>query len=163
MENNFWRQCSSCKSPISFEKDYYRCSVSTCQQKRTNYVFCSVPCFERHLPGARHKDAWAEQETAPTQAQAAAAAPQADMTGTGGQRRIIAQGSKPQVSGNSHLESEILVVVSKLKQYIKSQYDYSTSADVMTLLSDMIRRECDKAADRARADGRKTVMARDFR
>lgn len=60
-----WKKCSSCKKMIGFGAGYYVCSVSTCNGKRTGYVFCSVPCFERHLPGARHKDAAAIEETSP--------------------------------------------------------------------------------------------------
>ena len=56
---NFWRKCSSCKKPIALKSKYYVCSVSTCNGLRTGYVFCSVACFERHLPGARHKQAGA--------------------------------------------------------------------------------------------------------
>lgn len=152
-----WRNCSSCKSEIGLATDYYTCSVSTCNQKNTNYVFCSVACFERHLPGARHKDAWAEQNTAPRHAVPAAA----NNTPAPGQRRIIASKPSP-VTSNVSVPMEVLVVVSKLKAYIKAKYDYNTSNDVIDKLTEMIRIECDKAADRARADGRKTVMGRDF-
>jgi hypothetical protein len=62
----FWRKCSSCKKPIALNAKYYECSVSTCNRIRTGYVFCSVDCFERHLPGARHKQAGAIEKTAPS-------------------------------------------------------------------------------------------------
>ena len=67
MENKVWRKCSACKKEILQKAPYYRCSVSTCNQKRFDYAFCSVSCFERHLPGARHKDAAAMNEVAPSQ------------------------------------------------------------------------------------------------
>ena len=159
---DFWRNCSSCKKEIPFSTNYYVCSVSTCKQKRNNFAFCSVPCFERHLPGARHKDAWAEEEASPSQAQHQATQQQSSSS-EGGRRRIVASKPSPTTSASAALNSEILVVVSKLKNYIKANYDFNTSQDVMAHLSEMIRRECDRAADNARNDGRKTVMARDFK
>lgn len=81
-----------------------------------------------------------------------------------GQRRIVV--SNPQnksAGGSSPMSQEVLVVVSKMKQYIKDRADMNTSGDVSDVLSDIIRRACDDAIDQARADGRKTVMARDFR
>lgn len=50
-----------------------------------------------------------------------------------------------------------------MKQYIKDRADMNTSGDVNDVLSDMIRRACDDAIAHARSDGRKTVMARDFK
>lgn len=63
---------------------------------------------------------------------------------------------------NSHSEKEILVVVSKLKNYIRSVSGMNTAGNVVPALSDTIRNLCDQAIDKARSDGRKTVMGRDF-
>ena len=63
---------------------------------------------------------------------------------------------------NSHGEEEILVVVSKLKQYIRSVSGMNTAGNVATALSDTIRKLCDQAIEKAKTDGRKTVMDRDF-
>ena len=60
-----WKLCSSCRKPIEYGSVYQKCSVSTCNRKRTANYFCSVECWDAHLPGARHRDAWAEEETAP--------------------------------------------------------------------------------------------------
>src|SRR5580704_13254131 len=72
MENNdadnSWRKCSVCKKAIGFGARYYTCSVSTCNSQRTGYVFCSVPCFDAHIPGAKHRDAAAMEEKAPMRA-----------------------------------------------------------------------------------------------
>ncbi len=57
---------------------------------------------------------------------------------------------------------ETLVVVSKLKQYIRSASGMSTSSNVAPVLSDTVRQLCDQAIERAKADKRKTVMDRDF-
>ena len=59
-------------------------------------------------------------------------------------------------------DKEILVVASKIKKYVRSVAGMSTSANVLPKLSDAIRSLCDQAIENARADGRKTVMDRDF-
>jgi histone H3/H4 len=58
--------------------------------------------------------------------------------------------------------NDVLVVVSKLKNHIRSVSGMNTSASVAPVLSDIIRRLCDQAIERARSDGRKTVLDRDF-
>lgn len=58
--------------------------------------------------------------------------------------------------------NENLVVVSKLKSYIKNSAGLSTSGSVPDVLSEQIRKMCDGAIENARKDGRKTVMDRDF-
>lgn len=58
--------------------------------------------------------------------------------------------------------NEVLVVASKLKNYIRDKADMNTSANVMPALSARIRELCDQAVENARKDGRKTVMDRDF-
>jgi histone H3/H4 len=63
---------------------------------------------------------------------------------------------------DSNSEKEILVVTSKLKKYIRSSAGMSTSANVAPALSDTIRNLVDQAVETAKADGRKTVMDRDF-
>ena len=162
--SGIWRKCSVCKKDIPLKGRYYECSVSTCTGKRTGLVFCSVPCFERHLPGARHKDAAAIENKAPATAAPAPAAPAA--TSSGGKRRII-PASKPQTATSAPIgqasSHEILVVVSKVKKYIQDRGDMNTSQSVMSLLSDKIRHLCDSAIEEARKDGRKTVMDRDFK
>lgn len=155
IDSNTWKKCSVCKKPIAFGGKYYVCSVSTCNSERTGYVFCSMQCFETHLPGARHRDAGAIEKKAPMTA--AAEAP----------RRIIVNSpSAPASSGapamKSPMENEVLVVVSKMKQYIKDVSDMNTAEDVNRIISQMIRVHLDRAIENARSDGRKTVMARDF-
>ena len=59
-------------------------------------------------------------------------------------------------------DGDILVVVSKLKAYIRSKAGMNTSGNVAPALSDIVRGLCDRAIDKAREDGRKTVMDRDF-
>lgn len=59
-------------------------------------------------------------------------------------------------------EQEVLLVVSKLKNYIREASGMNTAGNVAPLLSDKIRQMCDQAIERARSDGRKTVKDRDF-
>ncbi|MCB0352371.1 MAG: hypothetical protein KDD64_02565 [Bdellovibrionales bacterium] len=57
---------------------------------------------------------------------------------------------------------EVLVVVSKLKNYIKSSAGMNTSGNVPAKLSEIIKGLCQDAVEHAKKDGRKTVMDRDF-
>jgi len=61
------------------------------------------------------------------------------------------------------MSDEVLVVVSKLKKYIKDSSDMNTSGNVADALSSILRRMCDQAIESAKSEGRKTVMDRDFR
>lgn len=149
-----WRKCSSCKNPIGFKQKYYTCDVSSCNGQRTGYVFCKMTCWENHLPGARHRDASAvSMESPPAQ------------TSTGGVRRIVTGSAAPSVAtyAKPQVPKEILIVASKLKDYIKARAEMNTSADVMEILSDFVRAKCDEAIDNARQEGRKTVLDRDFK
>lgn len=152
-QQNFWRECSSCKKQISYNSKYYECSVSTCTGHRTGYVFCSVNCWERHVPGAKHRDAAAIEKLSPKTAEPG--------------KRIIPSSNTNSVSSSSSThkaaDQEILVVVSKVKSYIKSQADMNVSDDIMELLSQRIRFFCDEAIKKAQSDGRKTVLERDLR
>lgn len=59
--------------------------------------------------------------------------------------------------------SETLVVVSKVKAFIKEKSGgMSTSAAVTDVLTKMVETACLKAIENAKSDGRKTVMDRDF-
>lgn len=157
------KKCSSCKKVIAINQKYYVCSVSTCNGQRTGYSFCSIPCFESHLPGARHRDAGAVERihrlgSAPSTGGSAEAP-------AGGVRRIVAStsgSSQSSFGGQKNVPMETLIVASKLKDYIRAKSDMNTSASVMDILSDIVRRECEKAIDKARQEGRKTVLDRDF-
>jgi hypothetical protein len=56
--------CSVCKKSIPMGTKYYRCSVSTCNSGRLKLRFCSVRCWDIHLPEARHRDAGAVEDMA---------------------------------------------------------------------------------------------------
>jgi histone H3/H4 len=60
------------------------------------------------------------------------------------------------------LEREILVVVSKLKAFVRARSGMNTSDGVANVLSDHLRDLCGEAIRNAARDGRRTVMDRDF-
>jgi hypothetical protein len=177
----YWRRCSSCKNTIQYKAKHYVCSVSTCTRKRTGYVFCSVHCWERHLPGARHRDAAAIEAIAPSfeewqreMAEEESSAPPVTATPAGAlvnntpttpetqaRRFIVREGAKP-ANLSPAPPKEVLVVVSKLKAYIRARSEMNTSDAVMEVLSDKLRELCDEAIENARVAGRKTVLDRDF-
>jgi hypothetical protein len=133
------------------------------------------------VPIYRHRDAWAVEVTSPSPeawalestkqvADSSPSAPSPSVPASPAAKTFLARPAQsvPQTSTSagglsSHeIPHEVLVVVSKLKAYIKARGDMNCSADVMDTLSDKLRRLCDDAILHARQDGRKTVMARDF-
>jgi len=58
--------------------------------------------------------------------------------------------------------SDILVIASKIKKYIKDKKGMNTSASVMAKLTEIVEKACEDAAERAEKAKRKTVMDRDF-
>jgi hypothetical protein len=207
-EAAIWKRCSTCRGPIDFATIYYVCSVSTCNRPRTTYRFCTVECWEEHLPLMRHREAWAVEETSPTQVEWAAqesgvAAPTAPVRPTaevakvedgapapqpiapkpvtaatlapapldaGAPRRRIRVGSAPRPAAAAPVgpaapavgSDDVLVVASRFKTYVRERFGMNTSDAVLDVLSDHLRAICHRAAENARADGRKTVMDRDF-
>ncbi len=57
---------------------------------------------------------------------------------------------------------EILVIVSKVKNYIRTRAGLNTAGNVAPVLSNAVRQMCNLAIESARNDDRKTVMDRDF-
>ena len=163
---NMWRRCSACKQPIALGASYYVCSVSTCNQKRTALAFCDVSCWEVHLPVARHRKAWALDRQAPRtrEAPAAAAPPRAP-------RRSIARATARTPAGASAPASpsgrpedaprEVLIIASRLKEYVRKRCGFNTSERVLDPLSDIVREVVDEAIRSAARDERKTVLDRD--
>ena len=158
-DGSAWRRCSSCKREIAFGATYWVCSVSTCNRKRTGLAFCSTSCWDAHLPLMNHREAWAEERRAPTreahlrEQTAAASAPQTPPA--------PARPAPPPPPAPA-LPAEILVVVSKLKAYVRDRSGMNTSDAVAEVLSAELRRLCDRAIQNARREGRRTVMERDF-
>ena len=60
------------------------------------------------------------------------------------------------------MSEDILVVTSKVKKFIKEKGEMNTSAETIDMLTKAVERLCAKGIESAKADGRKTVMARDI-
>jgi hypothetical protein len=168
-----WRRCSSCKTAIGFGAPYWVCNVSTCNRGRTALAFCSVSCWDAHLAVVNHRESWALERRAPSRAEwereqqavaRAADAPGPAPAGAGrpaAPRRILPPPSSSPRRGDS-VPRDVLVVVSKLKSYVRARSGMNTSDRVVDPLSDALRELCDRAIERARAEGRRTVLDRDF-
>ena len=62
----------------------------------------------------------------------------------------------------SQEDIDVLVVVSKLKSYIKSSSGLNTAGEVPAVLTKAIKTLIADAVSHAKKEGRKTVMERDF-
>jgi hypothetical protein len=173
-EGSRWRRCSSCKAPLAFDAPYWACNVSTCNRGRTALAFCSVSCWDAHLAVVPHRESWAVERRAPTRAQWAreqaaertaaapagtAAAPPAHAATPSAPRRIL---PPPAPARPDPAAREVLIVASKLKAYVRARSGMNTSDRCLEPLSDAVRALADRAIERARAEGRKTVLERDF-
>lgn len=58
--------------------------------------------------------------------------------------------------------ADVLVVTSKIKKFIKEKGEMNTSSETVDVLSKAIEQLCTRGIESAKADGRKTVMARDI-
>jgi len=173
MADSTWMHCSACKRDIAYGAPHWVCSVSTCNRARTRLVFCSVACWDSHVAMLRHRDAWAVEATAPSAAEWAAhlEEEEADREGTRPQfpppgpapapaRRVSIE-PPPATPPTGTADHDVLIVVSKVKKYIKERSGMNTSDAVAEALSDHVRAICDEAIRSAGGDGRKTVLDRD--
>ncbi len=123
------------------------------------------------MPGARHREAWAVEETAPSRAawaQQESAQPQESSVPRKvitvheqPTRRVVSAAVPPEEDRD--LPKDVLVVVSKLKKYIKAKSNMKTSETAIPVLSQELRRICDRAIRIAGEHERKTVLDRDVR
>jgi len=175
----YWRLCTTCRKQLPFGEIYWICSVSTCNRKKMPFTFCSVACWDAHLPVMRHRSAWAEEKRAPSrqqwereQASAVAEEPQRIprqriAPQTSAPFSLSTQEAEPDIAPevtlrDADLPRDILIVVSRLKAYIKARSGMKTSDSVLPVLSDMVRERCDEAIRKASRKGRKTVLDRDL-
>ena len=176
-----WMVCSACKTDIAFGAVHWVCSVSTCNRNRTRLVFCSVPCWDSHVATLRHREAWAVEERAPSREQHAHShasvpdEPPAPVSRPAPSPRPSAPPSQPETAraasatahaggpalSNQYDHDEVLIVVSKMKKYIRDRSGMNTSDAVAEALGDHVRAVCDEAIRAATRDGRKTVLDRD--
>ncbi len=174
-----WLKCSACRNPIPFNAAHWVCSVSTCNRARTRLVFCTVPCWDSHVAMLRHRDAWAVDAKAPSKEawereiasgavdvevpKPAAAPAVRRMVGDAGPSAVT---TSTVVSGDGGVklleaEREMLIVVSKMKKYIKDRSGMNCGDAVAEMLSDHVRAICDESIRAAGRDERKTVLDRD--
>jgi hypothetical protein len=172
-EPAMWRRCSACKQPIAQGAVYWVCNVSTCNRSRTALAFCSLTCWEVHLPEAHHREAWALERTAPHSAAEFGGGPGGARPGGAtrpaaaagnaaaereGQRRLV----RPAKGGRNAAPREILVIVTRLKEYVRARSGFHTSDGVLEPLSEAIRNLCDEAILKAEREGRRTLLDRDI-
>lgn len=159
LDQNYWKKCSNCKKEIGFLNKYWVCNVSTCNKKRTGLSFCSVACWDAHVPVMNHRESWAEERIAPTKQKF-----MAELQGESSQSTTTAVSNQPLQKEDHPTDwnTEVLVVASKIKSYIRESAGMSTSDRVMQVLSYQIRKWADAAINRAKASGRQTVMDRDI-
>ena len=151
--SSYWKKCSVCKKEIGFQSIYQKCSISTCRKQ----AFCNVDCWSVHDSVMGHKSAYAEEERAPSEAETQNEKPR---------RRLVTPPSSANTStstSSSDLPMDTLIVISKLKSYVKAKSGMNTSADVADELSQYVRVLVNLALDQAQSEGRKTLMARDFK
>lgn len=65
-------------------------------------------------------------------------------------------------AGNAEFDVETLVVVSKVKQFIRERSGMNTSQCCIDALTQKVCKEALAAIERAQSSGRKTVMGRDI-
>jgi hypothetical protein len=184
LDDDVWMLCSACRKAIPFGATHWVCSVSTCNRDRTRLVFCSVSCWDSHVATLRHRDAWAVEARAPRRGEAEREAreeparrepapaprPAAPVARPAAQLvrppepvarpSVTAHAGGPALS-NKFEHDDILVVVSKVKKYIRDRSDLNTSDAIAEALGAHVRRVCDDAIRNAVRDGRKTVLERD--
>src|SRR3990172_4818608 len=109
--NTPWGRCSSCKGPIAHGARYYTCSVSTCNRTRMQLTFCSLRCWDAHVPSMGHSSGvWANEQIAPSP-----------------DRRVV---RPPGTERQSATPREVLIVASRLKDYVKAKADMNTADQV---------------------------------
>lgn len=161
MDGPSWARCNSCKGDIEHGQTYYVCSVSTCRRKGSDFRFCSVECWDAHVPLVRHREAWAEEERAPSRAEGEREhrpSPPPQPTS-----RPAAPLPPREPRSGDDAPREILVVVSKMKAYVRARSGMNTSDGLADVLSDWVRHLCDEAIRSAGREGRRTVLDRDLR
>jgi hypothetical protein len=180
-----WLRCSACKRDIGFGAAHWVCSVSTCNRHNTNYKFCSVACWDSHVATLRHRDAWAVEARAPSRDQWArdqapapaatvevspvrhpAAATRPTPTPEAPRRVVAPPPPAAPAPASSQLalaeaDRDMLIVISKLKKYIKDRSGMNCSDAVADHLSDHVRLFADEAIRAAARDVRWTVLVRD--
>ena len=153
-----WRRCSSCKKEIGFTSDLLGLQRLDLQPQAHRARVLHDVVLGR--PPAAHEPPRGLGRGAP-RAHARGVAARAGGRAEGGAppprgprprpRRRRRRRRRAPPRRRAPAEPEILVVVSKLKAYVRERSGMSTSDSVSELLSDRLRRMCDEAIQRAAA------------
>ena len=115
----------------------------------------------------RHRDPWAVDARAPSreewlraQAEEAEAQERARTPSAPAAAAASAAPTGP-LALSEDVPDEILVIASRLKEYVRARSGMNTSDNVLEPLSSVLRSFCDEAIRRAYAEGRKTILERD--
>lgn len=119
-----------------------------------------------HIPTMKHRSSSAVERRSPTLAayqrekeqEAEKAARNAEAHQRAPKTRKTTQASG---GGSLGTKEEVLIVASRLKDYVLEKYGLRVSANVVDVLSDRVRHLADEATTRAGFDGRKTIKDRD--
>jgi hypothetical protein len=115
---------------------------------------------DRPKSPASAREASARSEAKPSEVNRSATAQHANRPKA--DPRSEAKPSEVNRSATAQLPRDVLIVVSKLKAYVRARSGFNTSDRVVEPLSDAVRELCDRAIEKARTDERKTVLERDF-
>lgn len=182
---SFFRKCSSCKKEIPFKGKYFLCSVSTCRHPRSGSRFCSIDCWDAHLGIMRHRDAEVLEAKAPSREEYEAELAQekvSEQTQSSTAKDPGAVNTKEKISSNQASKEVVmntvpvtennqnqeefavdtLVVVSKVKNFIRERSGMNTSQCCIDALTQKVCRDALQAIEKAKEAGRKTVMGRDI-
>ena len=129
----------ACKNR-SVRRDLCVCSVSTCNQTRTALAFCTVSCWDAHLPVARHRERGPRSAPRPAR--------------RGGRREREAAPAR--ASGGATpppppAESEVLSSRAGSRSTSASNPRLSHLRRVLGPLSEIVKRVCDEAIRSAHA------------
>lgn len=167
---DIWKKCNTCKKDILLRSQYYRCSVSTCRTKLTGFAFCSVSCWDAHIGFYNHRNAYAEEETAPAALEMALPQPVAVSQAQSVTKEAVVteenENKKTIVfrapTAADQVEVETLVVVSKVKKLVQERSGMNSSQCFIDALTRKVVEQTLKGIERAKVAGRKTVMGRDL-
>src|SRR3954463_13968762 len=154
--SDVWLLCSACRTNIHLRAVHWVCSVSTCNRSRTRLVFCSVACWDSHLATLRHREAWAVEARAPARREAidgAADRPPPTAPSPSAPSASVTSHAGGAALSNHYQHDDVLVVVSKIKKYIRDRSGMNTSDAIAEELGNHVRSVCDEAIRAAVRDG----------
>ncbi len=166
-----WKKCNTCKKEIPLRSQYYRCSVSTCRTKLTGFAFCSVSCWDAHIGFYNHRNAYAEEETAPAALETVLPQPAAAAVQTPNvtKEAVVTEENENKKTivfraptAADQVEFETLVVVSMVKKLVQDRAGMNSSQCFIDALTRKVVEQTLKGIERAKVAGRKTVMGRDL-